>query len=76
MEGPLRFPQFTPIGQRTWSPWAIVVSDWLKFKKSSETRRPHELLLCRNDVWEILYKIVIFRDDRTSNVVAIGSSCL
>ena len=67
---------FIPIGQKTWSPWAIVVSDWLKFKKSSETRRSHELLLCRNDVWEILYKIVIFRDDHTSNVVAIGSSCL
>jgi len=35
MEGPLRFPHFTPIGQRTWSPWAILISDWLKFNKSS-----------------------------------------
>ena len=35
MEGPLRFPRFISIGQKTWSPWAILVSDWLKFKKSS-----------------------------------------
>jgi len=35
MEGPLRFPYFIPSGQKTWSTWAILVSDWLKFSKSS-----------------------------------------
>jgi hypothetical protein len=25
----IRFPRFIP---KTWSPWAILVSDWLKFK--------------------------------------------
>jgi len=51
MEGPLRFPHFILIGQNKWSPWAILVSDWLKFKKSSpETRRHNEMLLCRDDV--------------------------
>jgi hypothetical protein len=30
---------------------------------SSETRMHNELLLSRNDVWEILYKISIFRVD-------------
>jgi hypothetical protein len=24
-----------PIGQKTWSSWTILVSDWLKFKTSS-----------------------------------------
>jgi len=77
MEGPPRFPHFIPFGQKTWSPWAILLSDQLKLKKiSSETRRDNELLLCRNDVWEILYKISIFRADHTTNVATIGSSCL
>jgi hypothetical protein len=60
--GLLRFPHFIPIGQKTWSPWEILVSDWLKFKKifSSDTRRHKELLLCRNYVWEILYKLTYF----------------
>ena len=46
-----KIPHFIPIGQKTWSPWAILVSDLLKCKKifSSETRRHNELLLCRND---------------------------
>ena len=29
------FPHFILIGQKTWSSWAIPVSDWLKFNKSS-----------------------------------------
>jgi len=73
MEGPPRFPHFIPFGQKTWSPWAILLSDQLKLKKiSSETRRDNELLLCRNDVWEILYKISIFRADHITNVSARG----
>ena len=43
---------------------------------SSEIRRHNELLFCRNDVWEILYKISIFRADHTTNMAAIGSSWL
>jgi hypothetical protein len=43
---------------------------------SSETIRHNELLLCRNDVCEILYKISIFRADHPTNMAAIGSSCL
>ena len=38
---------------------------------SSETRRDNEFLLCRNAVWEVLYKISIFRADRTANMAAI-----
>ena len=43
---------------------------------SSEARRHNRLLLCRNVVWEILYTISIFHADHTTNIAAIGSSCL
>jgi hypothetical protein len=36
---------------------------------SSETSR-------HNDVWEILFKVLIFRVDRTTNMGTIGSSSL
>ena len=42
----------------------------------SEARRQSKLLVCSNDVWEILYKISIFLADRTSYMATIGSSCL
>jgi hypothetical protein len=72
----IRLPHLVPIRQKTWSLWEILVFDWLKFKKSSpETRRHNELLLCRNDVWKILYKISIFRANPTTNLVTEGSSC-
>jgi hypothetical protein len=50
----------------------------IKNKTFSETRRYNynELLLCRNEVLEILYTIPMFRTDRTTNMAAIGSSCL
>jgi hypothetical protein len=69
-------PHFIQIGQKTWSPWVFLVSDWLKFKKifSSETRWHNKLLLCRNDVRQILCKM--FCAVRTTNMAAIGSSCL
>jgi hypothetical protein len=51
----------------------LILSDWLKLNKS---RRHIELLLCRNDVREILYKISIFRADHATNMATIGSSCL
>jgi hypothetical protein len=31
----IKIAHFILIGQKTWSPWAILVSDWLKHKKSS-----------------------------------------
>ena len=34
------------------------------------------MLLCRNNVWEILYKISIFRPNHTTNMATIGNSCL
>ena len=37
---------------------------------SSETSRHNEFLLCRSDVWEILYKISIFRSDHTTHMAA------
>jgi hypothetical protein len=43
---------------------------------SYETRRHNELLLCRNGVFEILYKISIFHADHTTNIAIIGSSCV
>ena len=33
------------------------------------------MLLCRNGVWVILYKMSEFRADRSSNMTIIGSSC-
>ena len=50
----------------TCSPQAILASDWLNRNLkifSSETRWHNELLLCRNDVCEILFKISIVRAD-------------
>ena len=40
-----QFIHFLSIGPQTWPPWAILVSDWLKFTKiiSSETTGPNEL---------------------------------
>ena len=56
------FPYFIPIGQKTLSPWTILVSDWLNLTKffTCETRRHDELLLCRNDVWEVCTKFQYF----------------
>ena len=31
----MKGPHFILIGLKTWSSWAILVSDWLKYKKSS-----------------------------------------
>ena len=65
----IRFPPFSRWDKQTCLPWGILVSDWLKLKKivSSKTRCHNELLLCRNDVWEILYKISIFWADHTTS---------
>jgi len=42
----------------------------------SETRRHNELLLYRNYAWNVMYKISVFRVNRTTNMAAIDSSCL
>ena len=67
----IRFFHLILIGQKTWYPWAILVSDWLKLKKifSSETGKHNELLLCMGDP----DKIAIFRADHKTNMAAIGS---
>ena len=31
----MKFVRFVQIGQKTWSPWAILNSDWLSFQKFS-----------------------------------------
>ena len=51
---------------------------WLKIKKnfSSETRRHNELFLCRNNVWEILQTISIFRANYATNMATLGRCCL
>jgi hypothetical protein len=48
------------------------LADLKKYILSSETRRHNELLLRRNDVWEVLYSNYIFRAD----IAVIGSSPL
>jgi hypothetical protein len=34
-----KIPHFIPVGRKTWLPWAVLDSEWLKFEKifSSET---------------------------------------
>jgi hypothetical protein len=69
LEGPL-FPHFIPIKQKTWTPWAILVSDWLKFIKSS----PLKLEGTMNCYF--VGMITIFRADYITNIATIGSSVL
>ena len=77
MEGPLRFPYFIPGGQKTWSPWAILVSDWLKFKKSSlKLGGTMNCYFVGMMYWRSPFKIAIFRANHTTNMAAIGSSWL
>ena len=64
----LRFPNFIPIGKKTWTPWAILVSDWLKKSsplKLGSTMNSYFVVLY--DVWEILYKIFIHISCRSDN---------
>ena len=70
----MRFPHFRTIIQQTWSPWTILDSDCLKFNKSSPLKL-WGTMNCRNDVWEILYKMSIFHANRATNVATICSSC-
>ena len=67
-----RFSHFILIGQKTLSPWEILVSGWLKFKNLLL----RDTMNCRNDVYEVLSKISIFCADRATNMAAIDSSCL
>jgi len=52
------------------------LSEIKKIKKhfSSGTRTHNKLLLCRNDVWEIMYKISIFRSDCATYMTRIDIS--
>jgi hypothetical protein len=76
-DGRLWWQKLTRIKQKIWSPWTILVSDWLKLRKSSlKLACTQLLLLYRNDVWEVLYTTSIFRAYWTTKMVVIGSSSL
>jgi hypothetical protein len=53
---------FVPIHEQTWPPQAILVSDWLLFKKnfSSETAWQNGAKLGRKQLCKILYKASSF----------------
>ena len=73
-----KFTHFVPIGQQTWLPWAIFVSDWLihmymYFKNlSSETTWPSGTKLYRQHLLEVLYKDSSFRPNLTTNMATTG----
>ena len=74
-----KISSYHSVWTKTWLPWSILISDCLKLKKkhfSSGTRTHNKLILCRNDIWEIIYKISIFRSDCTTNMTRIDRSCL
>ena len=64
----IKFVHFIPIGQQTWPPWAILNSDWLSFQKSSPVKLLGQMEpnVGRKHLWEVLYKVCLFRLDRNN----------
>ena len=70
-----KYIHFMLIRHLTWPPKAILVSNWVKFYKSSAMKQQSQMNFnCRNDVYEVLYKVSSFRGDRTVNMPATGNS--
>ena len=70
-----KFPLFVLIRQQIWPPLAILVSDWLIFKKSPETTWPNGTKRGRNHPWQVLYKVSSFCLYLTTNMATTCNSC-
>ena len=68
----IKFLHFIPFHQQIWPPRAILVSDWLLFKKifSSETAWKNGAKLGRKHLCKILYKASSFGSIRPTNMAA------
>ena len=66
----IKFLHFVPFHQQIWPPRAILVSDWLLFKKifSSETAWQNGAKLGRKHLCMILYKASSFGSIRSTNM--------
>jgi hypothetical protein len=75
---PIKFLHFVPFHQQIWPPRAILVSDWLLFKKifSSETAWQNGANLGRKHLCKILYKASSFGSIRPTNMAVKISSFL
>jgi hypothetical protein len=67
-----KFLHFVPFRQQIWPPRAILVSDWLLFKKifSSETAWQYGAKLGRKHLCKILYKASSFGSIWPTNMAA------
>jgi hypothetical protein len=76
-EQSLKIAHFVAIRYQTWTPQAILVSDWSMSKQifSSGTTWPNEPKLGRKHSWKILYKDCSFSSDLLTNMAATANSC-